>query len=70
MRFTITSGVNGREVVDHRGDAASAYKRVQDLTSEKRPNVRVFDQDGHIVSSETLRRLADEEGVQSKSRPV
>jgi hypothetical protein len=34
--------------------------------SAKRPNIRVFDQDGHIVSLEKLRRLADKEGVQSK----
>ena len=61
MRFTITSGANGREVADQRGDARSAYKRVVDLVSAKRPNVRIFDQDGHIMSLEKLRRLAGEE---------
>jgi hypothetical protein len=62
MRFTITSGPNGREVTDQRGDARSAHQQVMGLVSAKRPNVRIFDQDGHIVSPEKLRRLADEEG--------
>ena len=64
MRFTITSGTNGREVIDQRGDASSAYKRVLDLVSAKRPNVRILDQDGHLVSLEKLHRLTDEEGVE------
>jgi hypothetical protein len=66
VRFTITSGANGREVEDQRGDARSAYKCAADLTSAKRPNVRIFDQDGHILSLEKLRRLADEEGVENR----
>jgi hypothetical protein len=66
VRFTITSGANGREVEDQRGDARSAYKRAADLISAKRPNIRIFDQDGHILSLEKLRRLADEEGVENR----
>jgi hypothetical protein len=64
MHFTITSGANGREVIDQRGDASSAYKRVLDLVSAKRPNVRILDQDGHLVSLEKLHCLADKEGVE------
>ena len=60
MRFTITSGANAREIEDQRGDARSAYKCAADLISAKRPNVRIFDCDGHIMSLEKLRGLAEE----------
>ena len=33
-----------------------------DLVSIRRPNVRVFDQDGHRVDLNKQRRLADQEG--------
>jgi hypothetical protein len=63
MRFVITSGTGIREIVDQRGDARSAYKHVRDLISARRPNVRIFDQDGHPVDLTKLRRLADAESV-------
>jgi hypothetical protein len=66
MRFTITSGTGIREIVDQRNDARSAYKRVMDLVSTRRPNVRVFDQDGHPLDLNKLRRLADEETLRMK----
>jgi hypothetical protein len=65
MRFVITSGTGIREIVDQRPDAQSAYKRVMHLVSTRRPNVRIFDQDGHAVSLTKLRRLADEESVKT-----
>jgi hypothetical protein len=61
MRFAITSGTGIREIVDHRDNARLAYKRVTDLVSTRRPNVHVFNEDGHAVSLEKLRRMADEE---------
>ena len=63
MRFVITSGTGIRETVDERADAKSAYKRVMDLVSFRRPNIRVFDQDGRPVDLTKLRRLADAESV-------
>jgi hypothetical protein len=63
MRFVITSGTGIREIVDERADAKSAYKRVMDLVSFRRPNIRVFDQDGRTVDLTKLRRLADAESV-------
>jgi hypothetical protein len=63
MRFVITSGTGIREMVDERADAKSAYKRVMDLVSLRRPSVPIFDVDGHTVSLQKLRRLADEESV-------
>jgi hypothetical protein len=63
MRFVITSGTGIREIVDERADAKSAYKRVMDLVSFRRPNIRVFDQDGRTVDLTKLRRLADAETV-------
>jgi hypothetical protein len=65
MHFGITSGTGIREIVDERADAKSAYKRVMDLVSTGRPNVRVFDQDGQVVSLTKLRRLANEESVRA-----
>ena len=65
MRFAIMSGASIREIVDHRDDARSAYKRVMDLISARRPNVHVFDQDGLPVDLNKLRRLADEESVKT-----
>jgi hypothetical protein len=65
MCFTITSGTNIREIVNQRADARSAYKRVMELVSTRRPNVRVFDQDGHTVSLTKLHRLADAESVKT-----
>jgi hypothetical protein len=38
-----------------------------DLISIRRPNVRVFDQDGHAVDLNKLRRLADEEILKARS---
>ena len=63
MRFVITSGTGIREIVDERADAKSAYKRVMDLVSFRRPNIRVFDQDGRTVDLTKLCRLADAESV-------
>ena len=63
MRFVITSGTGIREIVDERAYAKSAYKRVMDLVSFRRPNIRVFDQDGRPVDLTKLRRLADAESV-------
>jgi hypothetical protein len=63
MRFVITSGTGIREIVDERPDATSAYQRVMDLVSTRRPNVRIFDQDGQSVSLQKLRRLSDAESV-------
>jgi len=65
MRFVITSGTGIREIADQRPDARSAYKRVMDLVSTTRPSVRIFDQDGQIVSLTKLHRLADEESVKA-----
>jgi len=58
MRFVITSGTCLREIVDQRADATAAYQRVMDLVSTKRPDVRIFDEDGQTVSMDKLRRLA------------
>jgi hypothetical protein len=66
MHFVITSGTGIREIVDQRADARSAYKRVMDLVSLRRPSVRIFDQDGHTLSLQKLRRLADEESVKAR----
>jgi hypothetical protein len=52
MHFVITSGTGIREIVDQRKDARSAHKRVMDLVSMRRPNVRIFDQDGHPVEKD------------------
>jgi hypothetical protein len=65
MRFVITSGSGIREIVDERADAKSAYKRVMGLISTRRPNIRIFDQDGHPVDLTKLRRLADAESVKT-----
>jgi hypothetical protein len=65
MRFVITSGTGIREVIDRRDGAGSAYKRVMDLVSARRPNVRVLDQDGRTVELNKLRRLAEEEALKS-----
>jgi hypothetical protein len=54
-----------REIVDQRPDARSAYKRVMDLVSTRRPSIRIFDQDGQVVSLTKLRRVADEESVKT-----
>jgi hypothetical protein len=66
MHFVITSGTGIREIVDERADARSAYKRVMDLVSLRRPSVRIFDQDGHPVNLTKLRRLADAETVKAR----
>jgi hypothetical protein len=66
MLFTITSGTAIREIVDQRNDARSAYKRVMDLVAARRPNVRVFDQNGHTLDLNKLRRLADEEALKGR----
>ena len=63
MRFVITSGTGIREIVDERADAKSAYKRVMELVSTRRPNIRIFNHDGHPVDLTKLRRLADAESV-------
>ena len=63
MRFVITSGTGIREIVDQSADAKSSYKRVMGLISTRRPNIRIFDQDGHLVDLTKLRRLADAESV-------
>jgi hypothetical protein len=52
MGVVITSGTSIREIEDQRADAKAAYQRVMDLVSMRRPNVRVFDQDGHSVGPE------------------
>jgi hypothetical protein len=67
MRFVITSGTSIREIIDQRNGAGPAYKRVMDLVSARRPNVRVFDQDGRTVDLNKLRRLADEEALKGRS---
>ena len=41
MRFVITSGTGIREIVDERADAKSAYKRVMELVSTRRANIRI-----------------------------
>ena len=61
MRFVITSGTGIREVVDERNGATAAHQHVLRMISLKRPSIRIFDADGHRVSLEKLRRLADEE---------
>ena len=66
MRFAITSGSGIREIIDQRDDARSAHKRVLDLVSMRRPNVRVFDLDGLPVDLNKLRRLADQEALSSQ----
>jgi hypothetical protein len=63
VRFVITSGTGIREIVDERPDASSAHQHVLRLISFKRPAIRIFDADGHSVSLEKLRRLADGEAV-------
>ena len=68
MRFVITSGTSIREIVDQRPDARSAHQHVLRLISLRRPAIRVFDADGHLVSLEKLRRLADEEGSKARKR--
>jgi hypothetical protein len=69
MRFVRTSGTGIREIVEQRPDAGSAYQHVLRLISFKRPAIRVFDADGHRVSLEKLRRLADGEGSKARQRP-
>jgi hypothetical protein len=59
MRFVITSGTAEDEIVDWRPDAKSAHQHVMNLISLETPNIRVFDPDGHRVSLEMLRDLAD-----------
>jgi hypothetical protein len=66
MHFVITSGTGIREIVDQRPNAKSAHKRVMDLVSMRRPNVRVFDQDGHPVDLTKLRRFADAESAMTR----
>jgi hypothetical protein len=61
VRFVITSGTGIREIVDERRDAKTALQRVTALISYKRPNVRIFDSDGHLVSLGKLRHLAGQE---------
>jgi hypothetical protein len=68
MRFVITSGTCLREIVDQRADATAAYQRVMDLVSTKRPNVRIFDEDGQTVSMDKLRRLAGGESVTAAAK--
>jgi hypothetical protein len=63
VRFVITSGTGIREIVDERPDASSAHQHVLRLISFKRSAIRIFDADGHHVSLEKLRRLADEEAI-------
>jgi hypothetical protein len=67
MRFVITSGTGIREIVDQRNDARSTYQRVMDLVSMRRPNIHVFNQDGHPLDLNKLRRISDEEIVRTKS---
>jgi hypothetical protein len=68
MRFVITSGTGIREIVDQRADAKAAYQRVMDLVSTKRPNVRIFDEDGQTVSVDKLRRMAGEESARAAAK--
>lgn len=68
MRFVITSGTGIREIVDERPDAASAHQHVLRLISFKRPGIRIFHPDGHGVSLEKLRRLADGEALRFRER--
>ena len=68
MRFVITSGTGIREVVDERTGATAAHQHVLRMSSLKRPSIRIFDADGHRVSLEKLRRLADEEVLRPRQR--
>jgi hypothetical protein len=68
MRFVITSGRGIREIVDERLNSSSAHQHVLRLISFKRPGIRIFDVDGHHVSLEKLRRLADQEGSKARHR--
>jgi hypothetical protein len=63
-----TSGMGIREIVDQRADASWAHRHVFRLITFKRPNIKVFDADGHSVSLEKLRRLADEEVLKMRKR--
>ena len=64
----LLSRIEVREIVDQRADAKAAYQRVMDLVSTKRPNVRIFDEDGQTVSVDKLRRLAGEESARAAAK--
>jgi hypothetical protein len=68
VRFVITSGTAIREIVEERPDAGSAHQHVLRLISFKRPAIRIFDADGHSVSLDKLRRLADAGAGKVESR--
>ncbi len=63
MRFTISSGTELRPIVDRRDDARAARELVVTLVKLKRPNVRIRDGEGRILSLATLERLASQEAT-------
>ena len=61
MRYVITSGTSLREHVDQREGAKAAFEHILSLTKRRSPNIRVFDQDGHELNLNDLRRRAAQE---------
>jgi len=56
MRYAITSGTSFRERVDQRDDAKAALEHVLSLIKRRYRNVQVFDEDGHKLTLDHLKR--------------
>jgi hypothetical protein len=63
MKFTVTSGVGGTEVVDRPESAGAALEQVLTLLARKRNDVRIFDEDGWHRTPAELCLLAAREAA-------
>jgi hypothetical protein len=76
MKFTVTFGVGGAEVVNRPESARAALEHVLVLLGRKRNDVRIFDEDGWrrtpaelcLLAAQEVAMLPDESG--SASEPV
>jgi hypothetical protein len=66
MRFVVESGTEIRKYVEHCEDIASALKCVERLIAYRRPNIRVFDENGRDMRVDDLRRLT---GAAARATP-
>jgi hypothetical protein len=62
MRFTIISGTEIREFVEHHETATSALESALRLIAPRRPNIRIVDPAGNFLRLAGLQRFAAEEG--------
>lgn len=66
MCYIISSGTELRPIVDRRDHASAARELVKTLVRHKRPNVRIRDSEGRVLTLTALERLAAQEARTSR----